>query len=141
MSRDTPAAAIAELFDTLAPDGQVAVDGITMALDYDPGTARIAELAEPVLLTVSDAGLTATHWGFTVRIVFDAEVDTAAAQFAARDIITEVDTLLTPHWGPGSWEIGHSDDLPAPYARPAWVATCLIEVRRADGRLRPGPAQ
>ena len=141
MSRDTAAAAIAELFDTLAPDGEVAVDGITMALDHDPGPGRIADLAEPVLLTVSDAGLSATHWIFAVRLVFDAEVDAAAAQLAARDIVTEVDTLLAAHWGSGDWEISHSDDLPAPYARPAWVAQTLIEVRRADGRFRPGLAQ
>ena len=137
MSRDTAAEAIAELFDTLAPGGQVAVDGITMALDYDPGPGRIAELAEPVLLTVADAGLTATHWVFAVRIVFDAEVDAAAAQLAARDIVTEVDGLLAVHWGSVDWEILHSDDLPAAYARPAWVAKCLIDVRRQDGRFRP----
>lgn len=137
MARDTPAAAIAELFGTLAPGGQIAVDGITMALDHDPGAGRIADLAEPVLLTVADAGLTGSHWIFTVRLVFDAEVDAAAAQLAARDIVTEVDTLLAAHWGSVDWEISHSDDLPAAYARPAWVATCHVEVRRQDRRFRP----
>lgn len=137
MSRETAAAALAELFDTLVPDGVIAVEGITMALDHDPGAGRVAELAEPVLLTVSDAGLTATSWIFTVRIVFDAEVDAAAAQVAARDIVPEVDVLLAPYWGSGEWEIGHSDDLPTPYARPAWVAQTRIEVGREDGRFRP----
>ena len=137
MARDTAAATIADLFDTLAPDGHVAVDGITMALDYDPGPGRIAELAEPVLLTVADARLTPTSWVFAVRLVFDAEVDAAAAQLAARDIISEVDVLLAAHWGSVDWEISHSDDLPAAYARPAWVATCHIEVRRQDRRFRP----
>lgn len=137
MARDTPAAAIAELFGTLAPGGQIAVDGITMALDHDPGAGRIADLAEPVLLTVADAGLTATSWVFAVRLVFDAEVDGAAAQLAARDIVTEVDLLLAAHWGSVDWEISHSDDLPAAYARPAWVATCHVEVRRQDRRFRP----
>lgn len=137
MSRETAAAAIAELFDTLAPGGEIAVDGITMALDHDPGAGRIAELAEPVLLTVSDAGVTGSHWIFAVRLVFDAEVDGAAAQLAARDIISEVDTLLAAHWGAGDWEISHSDDLPTPYARPAWVARTLVGVHRRDGRLRP----
>jgi hypothetical protein len=141
MSRETAAAAIAELFGTLAPDGEIAVEGITLALDHDPGAGRIAEMAEPVLLTVSDAGLTGTHWIFAVRLVFDAEVDAAAAQLAARDIVTEVDTLLATHWGAGDWDISHSDDLPAPYARSAWVAQTRIEVRRADHRFRPGPAQ
>jgi hypothetical protein len=137
MARDTPAGAIADLFDTLAPGGQIAVDGITMALDYDPGAGRIADLAEPVLLTVSDAGLTATSWLFAVRLVFDAEVDGGAAQLAARDIITEVDLLLAAHWGSVDWEISHSDDLPVAYARPAWVATCHVPVRRQDRRFRP----
>ena len=140
MSRETAAAALAELFDTLAPGGELAVDGITMALDHDPGAARIAELAEPVLLTVSDAGISPSSWVFALRIVFDAEVDAAAAQLAARDIVTEVDSLLAAHWGPGEWEITHSDNLPAPFARPAWVAQTHIEVHRADGRYRPGLA-
>jgi hypothetical protein len=108
-----------------------------MALDYDPGPGRIADLDEPVLLTVADARLTATSWVFAVRIVFDAEVDAAAAQLAARDIVTEVDVLLAAHWGSVDWEISHSDDLPAAYARPAWVATCHVEVRRQDRRFRP----
>lgn len=141
MSRDTLAAAKEELFDLLAPDGIPAVDGITAAVPYDPGPARIADLAEPVILTISTGTITPTSWVLTVRIVFDAEVDAAAAQVAADDIIPDVDLLLAPHWGPGDWECGPSDDLPTPYARPAWVAQTSVEVHRADGRLRPGLAQ
>lgn len=141
MSRDTLAAAKEELFDLLAPDDISAVDGITALYSYDPGAARIAELAEPVLLFIATDMVTPASWVITVRLVFDAAVDIAAAQAAADDIVPEVDLLLAPHWGPDNWECGHSDDLPTPYARPAWVATCRLEVHRRDGRLRPSAAQ
>lgn len=139
--RDTLAAAKEELFDLLAPDGISAVDGITALYSYDPGAARIADLAEPVLLLIATDTVTPSSWVITVRIVFDGAVDIAAAQAAADDIIPDVDLLLAPHWGPGPWECGHSDDLPTPYARPAWVASCTVEVHRRDGRLRPNVAQ
>lgn len=141
MSRDTLAAAKEELFELLTPDGIPAVDGVTAVYSYDPGAARIAELAEPVLLLIATGMVTPTSWVITVRIVFDAAVDIAAAQTAADEILPEVDLLLAPHWGPSDWECGHSDDLPTPYARPAWVAECRLEVHRADGRLRPGLTQ
>lgn len=140
MARDTAAAALDELFELLVPDGIPAVEGITAAYDHDPGAARIAELAEPVLLTVADAGLTAVSYVFVVRLIFDAEVDAAAAQAAARDIVPAVDELLAAHWGPVEWEYAHSDDLPAAFDRPAWVATTRLDVGREDGRFRPGPS-
>lgn len=101
MSRDSLAAAHAELFDVLsAGSDRSTIDGVTSAYDHDPGQGRALG---PIALTVETAGIGPDDYHFAIRLYADIGTDPKTVQRKLDAIMPAITALVSHRWGPENW--------------------------------------
>jgi len=121
MARNSLAASKAELYGLLS--GANLPAGVTAAYDYEP---LPGQMAKPVAITVSTAGMSPDFYLLAVRCYQTAEVDAQAAQSNLDILILAVEHKLTAGFGMAPWSVEYVAELDA------LVATCVLPVGRED---------
>lgn len=121
MARNSLAASKAELYALLS--GANLPDSVVAAYDYEP---LPGQMAKPVALTISTAGMDPNFYLLAVRLYQSAEVDARAAQANLDTLILTVEHKLTDGFGMAPWSVEYLADLDA------LVATCVLPVGRED---------
>lgn len=121
MARNSLAASKAELYALVS--GANLPAGVAAAYDYEP---LGGQMAKPVALTISTAGMDPNFYLLAVRIYQTAEVNAQAAQANLDTLVLDVEGKLTSGFGESSWTVDYHADLDA------LVATCVLPVGRED---------
>lgn len=130
MSRSTLANAKAELFGLVAsntttgvPVASLSAVGVVKCYDYEP---RAGDLAKPIAVTVSTAGMTPDFWQFALRLYVSADVSVKDAQTQLDSAMVAIDGLMTAGFGPSQWTVEYVPEFQA------MVASLALEVGRQD---------
>jgi hypothetical protein len=121
VARNSLAASKAELYALLS--GANLPAGVVAAYDHEP---LPGQMAKPVALTVSTAGMDPDFYLLAVRIYQTAEVDAQTAQANLDTLILVVEHKLTDGFGMAPWSVAYHPELDA------LVATCVLPVGRED---------
>lgn len=119
MARTSLTTAKAELFALL----NGLVSGVDAYYDHEPASGH---RQGGTTLTVATAGLTPTHWLYTIRLYVDGMVDAEKAQEDLDTLVPAIDALVSSGFGPGEWTFEWNPEIEA------WIATNQLGCIRND---------